>query len=232
MPESLGRVLVVDDEADLGELLAWRLRRRGYQVDLMADGRGVMEKAASHDYSLFLLDVMLPGIKGLEICKLLREDWRSRRAGILVCSALGEGLSREEVLRAGADDYLTKPLDLEAFERRVDLLASRGGKAAAQVFFPRLGLDLDASRLELDGRILDLKPVELLVLKALIALPEGQWVPLDRLASLLWCLGSLQTAEALVRSLASLAAKASQPGADRPAVVEYSPERGARFNPR
>jgi DNA-binding response OmpR family regulator len=231
MPELAGRVLVVDDEADLAEMLAWRLRRRGYQVDLMADGSGVMAQAAASDYSLFLLDVMLPGIKGLEICRLLREDWRSRRAGILVCSALGSGLSREAVLKAGADDYLPKPLDLEAFEQRVDLLAGRSARPAAQVSYPRLGLDLDGRRLELDGRILDLKPEELLVLKALIALPEGGWVNFDRLAPLLWTLGSLQDSAALRRILAGLAAKTSQPGQGQ-AVVEYDPARGVRFSPR
>jgi DNA-binding response OmpR family regulator len=230
MPEGQGRVLVVDDEADLAEMLAWRLRRRGYQVDLMADGAGVMAMAASADYSLFVLDVMLPGIKGLEICRLLREDWRSRRAGILVCSALGQGLSRESVLKAGADDYLPKPLDLEAFESRVGLLAGRSARPAAQVSYPRLGLDLDGHRMELDGRSLDLKPEEMMVLKALIALPEGIWVHFDRLAPLLWTLGCMQESDALRRTLAGLAAKAGCPG--KAGVLEFDPSRGVRFMPR
>jgi two-component system alkaline phosphatase synthesis response regulator PhoP len=226
------RILVVDDEQDLSDLLAYRLRRNGFQVDTLDQGTQVMEVAQQRSYQVFVLDVMMPGMKGLELCALLREDWRTQQSGILVCSALGHNLSRQAVLDAGGDDYLPKPLDLEAFDKRVDQLAQRAQKAAARLSYPRFGLDLDAGFMHLDQRLLPVEPLEAVLLKALGLFPEGEWVKEDRLASLLWSLGHMQDTRPLRSLLQGLQAKTRQSDPTKRALVEFNEERGIRFNPR
>jgi two-component system OmpR family response regulator len=118
------RVLVVEDTSKLAELLQRRLRREGMGVDVAADGDEALARAGATDYDLILLDVMLPGRDGFELCRRLRESgvW----SATLMLTALGSVDDRVRGLDAGADDYLSKPFSFEELLARIRALTRRG----------------------------------------------------------------------------------------------------------
>jgi two-component system OmpR family response regulator len=119
------RVLVVEDEEKLASLLRRGLRREGMAVDVAADAEAALTRATSTSYDVILLDVMLPGTDGLEVCRTLRA--RDVWAPTLMLTALGEVEDRVRGLDAGADDYLTKPFSFEELLARIRALARRPG---------------------------------------------------------------------------------------------------------
>src|SRR5688500_7945647 len=101
------RILVVEDEPVAAAVLAKGLREHSYAVDVVADGNDVLEQVAVNDYDLLILDVLLPGLNGLDVCRQLREAGAT--VPILMLTARGGLDQRVEGLDAGADDYLPKP---------------------------------------------------------------------------------------------------------------------------
>jgi two-component system, OmpR family, response regulator len=118
------RVLVVEDVSKLAELLQRRLRREGMGVDVAGDSEEALARATATDYDLILLDVMLPGRDGFELCRRLRESgiW----SATLMLTALGSVEDRVRGLDAGADDYLPKPFSFEELLARIRALTRRG----------------------------------------------------------------------------------------------------------
>jgi two-component system, OmpR family, response regulator len=118
------RVLVVEDVSKLAELLQRRLRREGMGVDVAGDGDEALARASATDYDLILLDVMLPGRDGFEVCRRLRESgvW----SATLMLTALGSVDDRVRGLDAGADDYLPKPFSFDELLARIRALTRRG----------------------------------------------------------------------------------------------------------
>src|SRR5262249_45605618 len=104
------RILVIEDETDLREGLQHNLEHEGYAVDTAADGREGLHKALTGDHSLILLDLMLPGLDGLEVLRRLRSE--GRPTAVIVLSARGQDRDKVAGLELGADDYLTKPVGL------------------------------------------------------------------------------------------------------------------------
>ena len=134
------RVLVVEDEAKLANLLRRGLRREGMAVDVASDGEGAILRATTTAYDLILLDVMLPGSDGIEVCRALRA--RDVWAPTLILTALGEVDDRVRGLDSGADDYLTKPFSFEELLARMRALMRRPAR-------PRLAvLRVDDLRLD------------------------------------------------------------------------------------
>jgi two-component system, OmpR family, response regulator len=125
------RVLVVEDEPKMASLIRRGLERSGLAVDVAPDGEEALWRAASAPYDAILLDRMLPGIDGAEVCRRLRAD--DVRAPVLMLTALGEVPDRVDGLDAGADDYLTKPFSLDELLARVRALARRGPVSHAPV---------------------------------------------------------------------------------------------------
>ena len=103
------KVLVVDDEADLAELVSYNLKKEGFDVDSAFDGEEALSKLGKVNYSLVILDLMLPGIQGMEICKILRNNPATARLPVIMLTAKGEELDKIIGLEMGADDYMTKP---------------------------------------------------------------------------------------------------------------------------
>ncbi len=124
------RVLVVEDDPDMRRLLETALRRQGYVVDSLSVGTDVVRAAARCEYSAIVLDVLLPGANGFEVCASLRQ--RGRWVPVLMLTALAATDERVRGLRVGADDYLTKPFALEELEARVHALIRRNSAAEAQ----------------------------------------------------------------------------------------------------
>ncbi len=117
------RVLVIEDDPRVARLVARALVEAGHSADVVADGRAGLERAESGEAELLVLDLMLPGLDGLEVCRRLRE--RGLRVPILMLTARDAVLDRVLGLRTGADDYLVKPFALEELLARVDALGRR-----------------------------------------------------------------------------------------------------------
>ncbi len=117
------RILVVDDDLDLAELIKTKLQSEGHQVDVINTGEGAFEKAKSFKPDVVLLDIMLPGVTGYQICRKIRRDPEIYKTAILILTALGEEPEVLHGLEQGADDYLVKPFKLE---RLMDKISSLG----------------------------------------------------------------------------------------------------------
>jgi two-component system phosphate regulon response regulator PhoB len=114
-----GTILVVDDEEDIQELLALNLRREGYDVVTTESGEGALKLAQEKQPALVILDLMLPGIGGLDVCKILKHDNKTRRIPVIMLTAKSEESDIVAGLELGADDYITKPFSSKVLVARV-----------------------------------------------------------------------------------------------------------------
>lgn len=163
------RVLIVEDETRLAALLASYLERAGYAVQCLADGREVVPAVHASPPDLILLDLMLPGRDGLEICRELRTF---SHVPIVMVTARVEEIDRLLGLELGADDYICKPFSPREVVARVRAIlrrAARQGGATGGV--PGLAIDEARFLATLDGQRLELTPVEFRLLKTLAAAP-------------------------------------------------------------
>ena len=170
------RILLVEDDVTLRETVAYNLRNQGYEVLEADDGYKALETARTRQPDVMLLDVMLPGIDGLEVCRLLRKE---SSLPVLMLTARSEEIDRVVGLEMGADDYLTKPFSMrelmarvKALLRRVELireeLAAEQSDAAAALAetraetlaFDDLEIDLSRREVRLGGAPVRLKPKE------------------------------------------------------------------------
>lgn len=119
------RILVVDDEEDILELLQYNLARDGYAVTCVATGERAMESVRKHPPDLVVLDLMLPGIDGLEICRRLKGDAATREIPVVMLTAKGEEADIVAGLELGADDYITKPFSPRVMTARVKAVLRR-----------------------------------------------------------------------------------------------------------
>ena len=169
------RVLVVEDERDLADALAAGLRREGYAVDVAYDGGDGLVKASVYPYDLVTLDLNLPGVDGLRLCRALKQADRHDGAPpprVLVLTARDSLEDRVAGLDDGADDYLVKPFELRELCARARALLRRGGSRSGAIL--RAGdVELDTARHEAHrrGRLLALTPKEFALLRYLMARP-------------------------------------------------------------
>lgn len=126
------KILVVDDEAVLVETIAYNLEQSGYQVVTVADGSSALEAAHSETPDLIILDIMLPGIDGLEVCRQLRREQQTATTPIIMLTAKGDEIDKVVGLEVGADDYVTKPFGRRELLARVRALLRRAVLPAAQ----------------------------------------------------------------------------------------------------
>jgi two-component system phosphate regulon response regulator PhoB len=124
------RILVVDDEEDILELVRFHLTREGYQLTLAATGEDALKKAKHETFDLIVLDLMLPGLDGLEVAKALKADARTKSVPIVMLTAKGEDADVVSGLEIGADDYITKPFSPRVLTARVKAVLRRRSKAA------------------------------------------------------------------------------------------------------
>jgi two-component system, OmpR family, copper resistance phosphate regulon response regulator CusR len=178
------RILVVEDEPTAAAVLAKGLREHAYAVDIANDGDAALEQAAINQYDLLIVDVLLPGIDGLEVCRRLRADGAS--VPVLMLTALGRLDDRVEGLDAGADDYLPKPYHFKELLARVRALLRRGPALASAVLSVRdLAIDTRARRVERAGRTVQLTTKEYSLLEYL-AKRQGEVVGRADIAEHVW----------------------------------------------
>ena len=161
------RILVVEDEPVAAEVLARGLREHAYAVDVSADGEAALEQSSINDYDLIVLDVQLPGIDGLELCRRLRESGST--VPLLMLTARGGLDQRVEGLDAGADDYLPKPYHFPELLARIRALLRRGPNLASSILTVHdLTIDPRARRVERDGRPIQLTSKEYALLEYMV----------------------------------------------------------------
>jgi len=161
----MNKVLIVEDEPKLASLVADYLKAAGYEAHCIENGLEVVPWVKSNAPDLIVLDLMLPGRDGLEICKEIRSF---SDLPIIMVTARVEEVDRLIGLEAGADDYLCKPLSVRELVARVKALLRRPRTAAAP---SGLVIDQEKHQVSLDGKLVDLTPVEFRLLAALAAAP-------------------------------------------------------------
>jgi DNA-binding response OmpR family regulator len=161
------RILVVEDEPAGAAVLAKGLREHAYAVDVAADADDALEQVGINDYDLAILDVLLPGVNGLDLCRQLRAQ--GTKLPILMLTARGGLDQRVEGLDAGADDYLPKPYHFPELLARVRALLRRGPALASAVMtIEDLSVDTRARRVERGGRVIQLTTKEYALLEYLV----------------------------------------------------------------
>lgn len=118
-------ILVVDDEADLVELVSYNLKKEGFFMDSASDGESALKKIKKGTYDLLILDLMLPGMQGIELCRIVRNDPKNSALPIIMLTAKGEEIDRILGLEMGADDYITKPFSPRELAARVKAVLRR-----------------------------------------------------------------------------------------------------------
>lgn len=179
-------ILIVEDEQRLATLLRRVLSEERHTVDLAYDGPSGLNLAASDTYDLVILDLMLPGMDGLQICKALRGA--SIQVPVLMLTARGAVEDRVAGLNVGADDYLVKPFAMEELLARVAALLRRRGQgfdAATQLQVRDLTLDLLRHEARRDGRVIELTAKEFALLEFLMRHP-GQVLTRTQIIDHVW----------------------------------------------
>lgn len=167
-------VLVVEDEKDILDLVDYNLQQAGFKVLRTMNGLEALDLVKTQDFDLVVLDLMLPGLDGKEVCRRMRQDDATRDVPVLMLTARAEEVDRIIGFEIGADDYLTKPfsprelvLRIQAIIRR---MASRA-EAPAKITLPGFLIDLEKHRVEVDGRDVSLTATEYNLLKYLVTRP-------------------------------------------------------------
>src|SRR5207249_113203 len=158
------RVLLAEDDTSISEPLSRALRREGYEVDVTADGPSTLDKALGEGVDLILLDIGLPELDGLEVCRRVRAGGQS--VPVLILTARADEVDTVIGLDAGADDYVTKPFRLAEFLARVRALLRRGSTETSQAQGVRV--DTEARRAWLGDTELDLTTKEFDLLSVLV----------------------------------------------------------------
>ena len=209
------KILIVDDEISLQETLAYNLKKQGYDVETTGDGAEALELARKIEPSLIILDVMLPGMDGFEICQILRKEMSTP---ILMLTARDDEIDRVVGLEVGADDYLAKPFSMreliarvKALLRRVRLIrdeisrdADASQKLKPEIFtFDNLIIDLSRREILVDDEVVPFKPKEYDLL-TFFAQHQGQVLTRELILERVWgwdFIGDSRTVDVHVRWL-------------------------------
>jgi DNA-binding response OmpR family regulator len=173
MARGQARILLVDDEQAVQTLLTYPLRKEGYEVVEARDGQEALDRFGEERFDLVVLDIMLPKLDGIEVCRRLRT--RSQ-VPIIMLTAKGDEVDKVAGLEMGADDYITKPFSVREFRSRVKAALRRGGMAPTAVanepiHAGNLEIDFERRSVTLDSKPIQLTYVEFEILAALAASP-------------------------------------------------------------
>ena len=167
------RILVVDDESDVTELLQYRLEQEGYLVATLNSPLACIAKVREFEPDLMLLDIMMPGLSGIQLCRIIRADPSMKDIPIIFLSARGEVEDRIKGLEAGAEDYLSKPFNTNELLLRASKMLSRSGSLKeparqSRIEIAGVVIDEDLHQLTVDGKNVILTATEFRLLKLLM----------------------------------------------------------------
>jgi len=187
------KILVVDDEPEAVELVEFNLKQAGYEVAAAADGAEALKKAHSLLPNLIILDLMLPEVDGLEVCKMLRRDPSTSSVPIIMLTAKAAEIDRILGLELGADDYMTKPFSPRELILRVKNILQRGRSSdeeSTTLKFGELVIDSPRHLVSWKGRNIDLTATEFKLL-AVLAQRRGRVQSREQLLRDVWEYNSL-----------------------------------------
>ena len=229
MTDTASRILVVDDESSITEFVSYALTKEGYTVDVVDNGESALDYAEKNNYDLFILDIMLPGIDGYELCRRLRTQ---TTAPVLFLSARDTELDKVVGLELGADDYLAKPFGVRELIARVHALLRRGSGgdfpgASHAITAGGITLDEDAHTATGDKGEIDLTPREFELLACLMK-NAGKVVTREELLHDAWGWEYLTETKTVDTHIKRLRDKIEAAGYD-PGLVETVRGYGYRF---
>jgi two-component system phosphate regulon response regulator PhoB len=180
------KILIIEDENDVADLLTLTLRKAGFKISTASDGAGGLQKARDNRPDFMILDLMLPKMSGLEVCRILKSDAATSRIPILMLTAKAEEIDRIVGLEFGADDYVTKPfsprevvLRIQAILRRAETPASESLKAGP------ISIDPARHEVRVNGKQVHLTSLEFKLLRTLLQ-RRGRVQDRDRLLNEVW----------------------------------------------
>lgn len=215
--ENEPKILIVDDEDRIRRLLKMYLEREQYAIDEADNGDTALEKALQNDYDLILLDIMMPGKDGIEVCKGIREK---KATPIIMLTAKGEEVNRVQGFEVGSDDYIVKPFSPREVVLRVKAVLRRSVTTTFFtqdtttkdiIVFPHLSIDNDAHRVTADGDEVNLTPKEYELLLFLAKAPDKVF-DREQLLKEVWqyeFFGDLRTVDTHVKRLREKLSKKS-----------------------
>ena len=179
-------ILIADDERDILEMLEYTLSKEGYKVIKAENGQETLNKAVEHSPDIILLDIMMPKMDGIEVCRTLRGKPQFDNTIIMILTARGEEYSEVAGFDAGADDYVTKPVKLRSLIRRLNALQRRGHKAEPdQLVIPPLTIDREKYLLVMNDEEIRLPRKEFELLH-LLASNQNKVVTRERIFESIW----------------------------------------------
>ena len=202
----MARILVAEDDPDIASLLAHYLQRAGFEADLVSSGADVLPRIRKAPPDVLLLDVMLPGLDGLSVCRTVRSDQRTAAIPIIMITAKGEESDRIVGLEVGADDYIAKPFSPNEVIARIRALlrrAHRAGPVDGRLTYGPLSMDVDRHLVRVRDEDVRLTAKEFLLLQYLMQ-HRGRVLSRDLLLSDVWgysYTGGTRTVDVHVRRL-------------------------------
>lgn len=202
----MSRILVAEDDPDIADLLAHYLRKAGFEADIVGSGREVVPRLRKGAPDLLLLDLMLPGVDGLEVCRAVRSDQNTAAIPIIMVTAKGEETDRIVGLELGADDYITKPFSPGEVVARVRALlrrTNRPGSVDSRLVYGPVSVDVDRHVVRIDHSEVKLTAKEFLLLQYLMQ-HRGRVLSRDLLLTDVWgysYTGGTRTVDVHVRRL-------------------------------
>jgi phosphate regulon transcriptional regulator PhoB len=181
-------ILVVDDEADLVELVSYNLKKEGFRVDAALNGETALSKIKKERYDLVILDLMLPRIQGVELCRILRNNPRTEALPIIMLTAKGEEVDKILGLEMGADDYITKPFSPRELVARVKAVLRRSMEKPAVEKILKAGelvIDRERYTVSIKGKPIKLSATEFKLL-LFLAERKGKVFNREQLLDAVW----------------------------------------------
>ncbi|OGS34854.1 MAG: hypothetical protein A2293_07005 [Elusimicrobia bacterium RIFOXYB2_FULL_49_7] len=162
-------ILVVDDETDILDLVAFHLERAGFSVLKAKDGETALSILWDENVDLAILDLMLPGVSGLEVLKALRENKRTENLPVILLTAKTAEVDKIVGFELGTDDYVSKPFSVKELIARVKALLKRTGGFSGENGYAKLGFSVDfaSHRIKSDGKTMEFSPKEFAILEYL-----------------------------------------------------------------
>ena len=210
----MSKILIVEDEPDMVLGLKDNFEFEGYEVVTAADGLVGLERARSQKPDLIILDIMLPRLSGLEVCKILRSEGHD--LPIIMLTARGQEIDKVVGLELGADDYVTKPFSIRELLARVRAILRRSEgtkKRLSRYSFADIELDFEAYKARKDGVPLELSPREFELMRYLIE-RKGETVSRERLLEDVWGYESYPSTRTVDTHIAKLRAKIGDSGSE------------------
>ena len=184
------KILIVDDEKDIVDLIGYNLEKEGFVTIKAYDGENALKLVKAKRPDMVILDLMLPGIRGLEVCKFIRKDPEIETLPIIVLTAKGDQVDKILGLEMGADDYVTKPFNVRELIARVRAVMRRAearhdSDKKEQFSYRALRFDYTSYEVTVDGEKMDLSPTELKLLRFFTQHP-GRVYTRDQLLDYVW----------------------------------------------